>query len=201
MGQHQVRSSSPQGAFTYPSAYVFTFSVPGAAPEAKTAMTTSVCQSQQTAYTVTSGSRSPVDDNFVTAYAQTTTANSTTRPGLKRFAADAFSPTSATFSSSVSAHMLPATSTSPSTTTTGVAQPPSLKRPTGLAVDTSVVMGMADSLRRMESLSISSAVRTPVSSLGGLGAMASGSAVERRIEGWTDRRRVLAAVLRGGTCT
>ena len=114
---------------------------PGAAPEAETATTTSVCQLRQTAYTVMSGSRSPVDDNFVTAYAQTTVANSMTHPGSKWFAADAFSPMSATFSSSISASMLPATSTSPSATTTRV--PPPLERSTGLAMDTSVVVGMA----------------------------------------------------------
>ena len=136
MGQQRARSSSLQGAFAYSSAYTFTFSVPGAAPEAEIATTTSVCQSQQTAHTVTSRCRSPVDGNSVTSYVQTTAANSTTRPGLKRFAADAFSPTSATFSSSVSTSMLPATSTSPSATTTRVARPPPLKRPMGLAVRT-----------------------------------------------------------------
>ena len=157
------------------SAYAFTFSVRGAAPEAETA-TMSVCQSQQMAHTVTSGSRSPVDGNSLTAYTQTATANSTTRSGLQRFAEDAFPPTSATFSSSVSASMLPALSTSLSATATGMVQPPLLKCPTGLAVDTSEVVGIADPLRRMERLSNSSTVRMPASSSGGLDAAASRSA-------------------------
>ena len=115
----------------------FTFSVHGAATEADTATITSVSQSQQTAHIVTLGSRSPVDVNSVTVYTQTTAANSTTCPGLKRSVEDAFSPTSAMSSTTV----LSATSTSPSAMTTGVAQLPPLRHPTGL-VDTSIVVGM-----------------------------------------------------------